>query len=146
MENCLQLFVPDAPKNEVNSGHRITLSFSYVTERGEGKMERAGRWGGGQDGKECVWVCTVQRKIFLPLLILTHSVAFSYTNFYTTLYFVNQRNYKTLAIQAHALTRTRYFYSLNVIISYPIVQLRIGLSLRMCYRLAVFPSLPRVYF
>jgi hypothetical protein len=34
---------------------------------------------------------------------------------------VNQRNYKTLGMQAHALTRTRYFYSLNVIISHPIV-------------------------
>jgi hypothetical protein len=49
-------------------------------------------------------------------------VAFSYTDFYTTLYFVNQRNYKTLAMQAHALTRKRYFYSLNVIISHPTVQ------------------------
>jgi hypothetical protein len=34
---------------------------------------------------------------------------------------MNQRNYKTLAMQAHALTRTRYFYSLNVLISHPIV-------------------------
>jgi hypothetical protein len=48
-------------------------------------------------------------------------VAFWYTDFYTTLYFVNQRNYKTLAMHAHAVTRTRYFYSLNVIISHPIV-------------------------
>jgi hypothetical protein len=47
-------------------------------------------------------------------------VAFSCTDFHTTLYFVNQRNYKTLAMQSHALTRTRYFYSLNVIISHPI--------------------------
>jgi hypothetical protein len=45
--------------------------------------------------------------------------AFSYTDFYTTLYFVNQRNYKTLAMQTHALTHTCYFYSLNVIISHP---------------------------
>jgi hypothetical protein len=56
-----------------------------------------------------------------PLLISTQSVAFWFTNFYTTLYLVNQRNYKTLAMQAHALTPTRYFYSLNVIISHPIV-------------------------
>jgi hypothetical protein len=48
-------------------------------------------------------------------------VAFWYNDFYTTLYFVNQRNYKTLAMQAHAFTRTRYFYSLNLIISHPIV-------------------------
>jgi hypothetical protein len=34
------------------SGRTITLSFSYVTERGEGKMERAGR--GDKDGKESV--------------------------------------------------------------------------------------------
>jgi hypothetical protein len=34
---------------------------------------------------------------------------------------VNQRNYKTLAMQAHTLTRKRYFYSLNAIISHPIV-------------------------
>jgi hypothetical protein len=48
-------------------------------------------------------------------------VAFWYADFHTTLYFVNQRNYKTLAMQAHALTRTHYFYSLSVMISYPIV-------------------------
>jgi hypothetical protein len=63
----------------------------------------------------------VQLKTFSSHLISTQSVAFSYTDFYTTLYFVNQRNYKTLAMQAHALTRTRYFYSPNVIISHPIV-------------------------
>jgi hypothetical protein len=34
---------------------------------------------------------------------------------------VNRRNYKTLAMQAHALTSTRYFCSRNVIISHPIV-------------------------
>jgi hypothetical protein len=45
----------------------------------------------------------------------------SYTDFYTALYFENQRNYKTLAMQAHALTRTRYFFSLNLLISHPIV-------------------------
>jgi hypothetical protein len=45
----------------------------------------------------------------VPILISTQSVAFWYTDFHTTLYFVNQRNYKTLAMQAHALTRTRYF-------------------------------------
>jgi hypothetical protein len=55
------------------------------------------------------------------LSILTQSVAFWYTDFYTTLYFVNQRNYKTLGMQAHTLTRARYFYILNVIISHPIV-------------------------
>jgi hypothetical protein len=34
---------------------------------------------------------------------------------------VNQRTYKTVARQAHVLTRTRYFYRLNVIISHSIV-------------------------
>jgi hypothetical protein len=48
-------------------------------------------------------------------------VAFSYTDFYTTLYFLKQRNYRTQAMLAHALTRTRYSYSLNVIISHPVV-------------------------
>jgi hypothetical protein len=80
-----------------------------------------GKGKGQQDVKESVWVCTMQLKTFSPFLISIQSVAFSYTDFYTALYFVNQRNYKTLATQAHALTRTRYFYSLNVIISHPIV-------------------------
>lgn len=42
------------------------------------------------------------------LSISIQSVAFWYTAFYTTLSFVNLRNNKTLATQAHALTRTRY--------------------------------------
>jgi hypothetical protein len=67
-------------------------------------------------------------------------VAFSYTDFCTTLYFMNSWNYRTHAMQAHALTRTHYFYSLNVIISHLIVQGRTGLSLCMCYHFAVFPS------
>jgi hypothetical protein len=81
-------------------------------------MERAGR--GDKDGKESVWACCATENLF-SLLISTQSTAFCYTDFYTTLYSVNQRNYKTLAMQAHALTRTRYFYNLNVIISHPIV-------------------------
>jgi hypothetical protein len=82
--------------------------------------EGKGRWKGKgqQDGNESVWAWRVQLKTFFPLLISTQSVAFSYTDFYTTLYFVNQRNYKTLAMQTHAFTRTRYFYSLNIIISH----------------------------
>jgi hypothetical protein len=59
-------------------------------------------------------MCNVTKNSLFPLLISTQSVAFWYTDFYTTLYFVNQRHYKTPATQAHALTRTRYFYSLNV--------------------------------
>jgi hypothetical protein len=63
---------------------------------------------------------TATENIF-PLLISTQSMAFWNTNFYTALYFVNQRNDKTLAMQTHALTRTRCFYSLNAIIPHPIV-------------------------
>jgi hypothetical protein len=70
---------------------------------------------------------------------------FWYNDFYTTLYFVTQKNYKTLEMQAHALTRMRYFYSLNVIISHLTVQGKIELSLRMCYRFTVFPSLTSVF-
>jgi hypothetical protein len=47
-----RVFHPLFVSNCMYSGRRITLSFGYVTERGEGKMERAG--GGGQDGKESV--------------------------------------------------------------------------------------------
>jgi hypothetical protein len=68
----------------------------------------------------CLNIYSVIENIF-PLFISTQSVAFSFTDFYTTLYFVNQRNYKTLAMLAHTLTHTRNFYSLNVIISHPIV-------------------------
>jgi hypothetical protein len=103
-------------------GRRITLSFSYVTDRG-GWGDGKGK--GEQDSKESVWACITEN--FFPLLISTQSVAFLYTDFCTTLYFVNQRNCKTLAMQAHALTRMRYFCSLNVIISHLIV-LREGLG------------------
>jgi hypothetical protein len=55
------------------------------TEDGKGKGE--------QDGKESVWACLILLKTFLPLLISTQSVAFWYTDFYTALYFVNQRDF-----------------------------------------------------
>jgi hypothetical protein len=61
----------------------------------------------------------VTENIFSPFN--TIGGLFDTLTFYTTLYFVNQRNYKTLMMQAHALTRKCYFYSLNVIISHPIV-------------------------
>jgi hypothetical protein len=80
-----------------------------------------GKGKGEQDVRESVWACIVQPKSFFPLLILTESVAFSYTDFDTTLYFVNQGNCQTLVMQAHALTCMHYFYSLNIIISHPIV-------------------------
>jgi hypothetical protein len=95
------------------SGRKITASFSCVTERGEGKME------GSRRNKKACFVLT--ENISPPPLISTQSVAFSCTDFNATLYFVNQRNYKTLAMQAHASTSTRYFYSQNFTISHPIV-------------------------
>jgi hypothetical protein len=61
------------------------------------------------------------------VLVSTQSVAFSYTDFHTTLYFVNQRNYKTQAMQALVLTHTRYFYGLNVIIL-PLIVYKEGLG------------------
>jgi hypothetical protein len=94
--------------------------WASATSLKEGK----GRWKGqGRTRRQRVWLNTYNSAIenILPLLISTQSVAFSCTDFCTTLYFVNQRNYKTLAMLAHALTRTRYFYSLNVIISQLIV-------------------------
>jgi hypothetical protein len=94
--------------------------LSYVTVRGEGKIKKGKR---EQDAKESVWSWRVS--------LITYFFRFNfnkiggiliwYTDFYTALYFVNQRNYKTLAMQVHALTRTRYFYSPNVIISHRIV-------------------------
>jgi hypothetical protein len=94
------------------SGRKITASFGCVTERWKGQ-------GGARRQRVCLNMCTINENIF-SLLISTQLVAFWCNDFYTALYFVNQRNYKTLAMQAHALTRTRYFYSLNVIISHPL--------------------------
>jgi hypothetical protein len=37
------------------------------------------------------------------------------------MYFVFQRNYETLSVQAHALTHTCYLYMLHILISRPIV-------------------------
>jgi hypothetical protein len=112
------------------SRRKITPSLGYVTVRGEGNMEMARESKTAKNLSEHVYLT----ETIFPLLIATQSVAFWYTDFCTTLYFVNQRNYKTLAMQAHALTRKRYFYS-------P----RTGLSRRMCYCFAIFPSHPRVY-
>jgi ribosomal protein L24E len=123
------------------SGRKITPSLGYVTVRAEGKIKRA------RGSKTAKSLCMYRKteNIFYPFNfdtvggILIHGLLYS-------LCFVNRRNYKTQAMQTHVLTRTRYFYSLNVIISYPIVYKQgLGLSLRMCYRFAVFPSQPRVY-
>jgi hypothetical protein len=74
---------------------------------GEGEMEQCGKvsvWA----WKVSVWAWKVFLKTLFSLLISTQSVAFSYND--------------SLAMQAHVLNRTRYFYSLNVIISHPTVQ------------------------
>jgi hypothetical protein len=102
-------------QNHIAQWTQITPSLNYVTVRGGGKMERV------RGGKTARSLSEHAQKIFFFLLISTQSVAFSYTDFYTTLYFVIQRNYRTLAMQAQTLTRTRYFYSLNVIISHLLV-------------------------
>jgi hypothetical protein len=85
-------------------------------------------------------------KTFSSHLISTQSVAFWYTDFYTTLYFFKQRDYETFAVPAHTQTCTRYFYNLNAIISLPIVRRKDWvISPCVCYRFAVFPSLPCIY-
>jgi hypothetical protein len=117
------------------SGRNITASFSYVTERGEGKGN-----GGSRRQKVCLSMFSITEKIF-PLLISTQSVAFSCTNFFTAPCFVNQRNYKPLAVQAHALTRTRNFKSLNVIISHQIVYKEVAVQAHALTRTRNFKSL-----
>jgi hypothetical protein len=92
---------------QLYSGRRITLSFSYVTERGEGQGE-------ARRQRVCVSMYCVTENICSPFNFDTVGGILMTS----TPYFVNQRNYKTLAMQAHALTRTRYFYSTNVIISH----------------------------
>jgi hypothetical protein len=64
--------------------------------------------GKGKGGKteKSLSMNSLAENIF-SLLISTQYVAFRYTDFYTTLCFENQRNYETLAIQTHALTRTK---------------------------------------
>lgn len=54
-----------------------------------------------------------------------------YAGFNTTLYFMNQRKYKTLVIEAHALISNS-------------MQGRAGFSRHMCHCFIFFPSLPHV--
>jgi hypothetical protein len=115
----------------MHSGRKDTPSLSYLRVTEERKIERA----------RCKKAC-VRLQLFVALLISTQSVAFLYADFHTALYFVNQSNYKALAMQAHTLTRTHFFRSLNALISHPIAQGRAGLSLRMHYPFVAFPSLP----
>jgi hypothetical protein len=59
------------------------------------------------------------------------------------MYFVNQRKYRTVVLQMHALTRMRNSYSLKKIISHQTIQVSSGLCLRMCQRFTVY-RLPRL--
>jgi hypothetical protein len=84
--------------------------------------EGKGRWkgqGGARWQRVCLNMYGITENIF-PFQF-RHNRWHFHTLTYTTLYFVNQRSYKTLAMQAHAFTRTRCFYSLNVIFSHLIV-------------------------
>jgi hypothetical protein len=67
-------------------------------------------------------------------------VAFPYTKFYTILSFINQRNYKTLAMHAHTSNHMLNFNSLNIIISHLRVQGKTALSL--VYAIILPSSLP----
>jgi hypothetical protein len=104
-----------------------TQNISELHLRHWKRVREDGKSRGEQDGKESVWAC-YNWKYFFPLLISTQSVEFWYIDFYTTLCFVNQRNKKTNAMLAHALTGTRYFYSLNVILSHLIPTSSQGVS------------------
>lgn len=117
-------------------GRQVTLRFSCVTVRGEGK----GIWKGQR-------VATA--KSLSDTYCVTENI-FSSFNFervggvlmhwmYTVVYFVN---YKTLALQADALIRMLYFCSLNILTSYLAKHTKAGLSLRTCYRFTISPSLP----
>jgi hypothetical protein len=79
-----------------------------------GKEVGKGRGGGGLKTQRVCLSMRRKTENFFSLLISTQSVAFWCPDFLTALYFVNQRNFKTLAMQIRGLTRTRYFCSLNV--------------------------------
>jgi hypothetical protein len=109
-------YIP-APVQSVTNTRRIfyfitaykwTQNNSKLRLRHSERGREDGKGKGQQDGKQSVWVSIRNWKHFPPLNfdtigdILIHWLC-------TTQYFVNQRNYKTLAMQAYALTRTRYF-------------------------------------
>jgi hypothetical protein len=60
---------------------------------GHRKKGRLKGQGGPRLQRVCLSMYSVTENIFFPFS--TQLVAFSYTDFFTTLYFVNQRNYKT---------------------------------------------------
>jgi hypothetical protein len=83
---------------------------------------------GRKTQRVCLSVYTVTENVFsFPRLISTQTVAFWYTYFFTTMCSVNQKNYKTSAVQTRALTRMRCLYGLHAVISQPIVN-KVGLG------------------
>jgi hypothetical protein len=106
-----------------------------------------GRWRGQGETRwhtVCHSVYNVTENMFSVLV--RHNLWHFDTHFYTTLYFVNQRNCRTLAMRTHALTRTRYFCSINVIILRPIA-CKEGLGyLRYVLSLCGLPIPPKCIF
>jgi hypothetical protein len=85
---------------------------------------------GEEDGE--VSACTVQLEtLFCFFLIFTQSVVYLYSDFHTTLHFVNKGTIEHYQCDGVPVARTSYFCSLNVIVSLPIVQGRSGLSICM---------------
>jgi hypothetical protein len=85
---------------------------------------------GKEEQKDEVYARAAMENITIPLNFDTIS-GILFTDFHTTLHFANQRNYKTPAVQTHALARMRCFYSPNVTISHPTVKQGLGyLSVR----------------
>jgi hypothetical protein len=85
--------------------------------RGEGKMERSRE--ARQQGV-CLSMKTMTENFFSHSF-LRKLVAFCYIDFFTALCFVNQRSYKMLTMQAHALTCACYLCGLCIIILFLIV-------------------------
>jgi hypothetical protein len=103
------------------SGRKINRSFGCVTvQRGRMMEMTGGLEGGRQDERESVCACIVQLKTFFPFNFCTIGSILLYWFFHYTLYSVNQRNCKWLALQTRAVTCTRYFYSLNFVIPHSI--------------------------
>jgi hypothetical protein len=104
--------------------------LSYVTVTGEGKIKRV-----RVEHEEYNW------KHFSPLLILTQSGAFWYTDFHTALYFLFIKGTIKYWQCRHTPKPARYFYSLNVIISHLIIY-KEGLGYLSVFAIASLSSPP----
>jgi hypothetical protein len=85
------------------------------------KARENGRGMGDQNSKESVWAFYYWKHIFHFNFDAVGGILIHWFLHLIMVCFVNRTNFFSLAMQAHALTRTSYFYRLNVIISYPIV-------------------------